>query len=97
MIAAQLRETGLVTLDGLASRQTLLAFTSRLMTIAPHPRSAPDGLALVHNTGSQAHRAGFAGLGSDDLEPHTDGRRDAARRRTRGRTRLMTPRPRPAA
>jgi len=72
VIAAQLRETGLVTLDGLTTRPSVLAFASRLMTISPHPHSAPDGLTLIHNTGSHAHRAGFAGLGSGELEPHTE-------------------------
>ncbi|MFJ3804612.1 TauD/TfdA family dioxygenase [Streptomyces sp. NPDC090088] len=72
VIAAQLRETGLVTLDGLTTRQAVLAFATRLMTITPHPHSAPDGLTLIHNTGSHAHRAGFAGLGNGGLEPHTE-------------------------
>ncbi|GGS52743.1 hypothetical protein GCM10010206_13150 [Streptomyces cinerochromogenes] len=72
VIAAQLRETGLVTLDGMATRQEVLSFASPLMAITPHPHGAPDGLTLIHNTGSHAHRAGFAGLGNGELLPHTE-------------------------
>ena len=43
-IAAQLRESGLVTVDGLTSREAVLSVASRLMAITPHPHSAPDGL-----------------------------------------------------
>ncbi|MFJ1997010.1 TauD/TfdA family dioxygenase [Streptomyces asiaticus] len=71
-IAAQLRETGLVTIDGLQTRQNVLTLASRLMAITPHPHSAPDGLTLIRDTGSHAHRAGFAGLGSGDLHAHTE-------------------------
>lgn len=72
VIAAQLRETGLVTFDGLTTRPEVLAFASRLMAITPHPHGAPDGLTLIHDTGSHAHRAGFAGLGSGELQAHTE-------------------------
>ncbi|MYZ37692.1 MULTISPECIES: TauD/TfdA family dioxygenase [unclassified Streptomyces] len=72
VIAAQLRETGLVTLNGLTTRQEALAFASRMMAITPHPHGAPDGLTLIHDTGSHAHRAGFAGLGSGELQAHTE-------------------------
>ncbi|MEU0253124.1 TauD/TfdA family dioxygenase [Streptomyces sp. NPDC006184] len=72
VIAAQLRETGLVTLDGMTTRREVLSFASRLMAITPHPHGAPDGLTLIHNTGSHAHRAGFAGLSNGELLPHTE-------------------------
>ncbi|MBI0294161.1 TauD/TfdA family dioxygenase [Streptomyces sp. PRKS01-29] len=71
-IAAQLHEIGLVTIDGLRNRQNVLALASRLMAITLHPHSAPDGLTLIRDTGSHAHRAGFAGLGSGDLQAHTE-------------------------
>ncbi|MGW0651768.1 TauD/TfdA family dioxygenase [Streptomyces umbrinus] len=71
-IATQLRESGLVTVDGLMSRETVLAFASRLMAVTPHPHSAPDGLTIIRDTGVHAHRAGFAGLGSGELEAHTE-------------------------
>ncbi|ATL82949.1 TauD/TfdA family dioxygenase [Streptomyces malaysiensis] len=71
-IAAQLRETGLVTVDGLHSRQNILALASRLMAVTPHPHGAPDGLTLIRDTGSHSRRAGFAGLGSGDLQAHTE-------------------------
>ncbi|MGW3952500.1 TauD/TfdA family dioxygenase [Streptomyces sp. NPDC004752] len=71
-IAAQLRESGLVTLDGLTTRQAVLVSASRLMAITPHPHGAPDGLTLIHDTGSHAHRAGFAGLGNGELLAHTE-------------------------
>ncbi|MDX3851124.1 TauD/TfdA family dioxygenase [Streptomyces sp. AK02-01A] len=72
VIAAQLRETGLVTLNGLTTRQEVLAFASRMMAITPHPHGAPDSLTLIHDTGNHAHRAGFAGLGSGELQAHTE-------------------------
>ncbi|MFE4830862.1 TauD/TfdA family dioxygenase [Streptomyces sp. NPDC056672] len=72
VIAAQLRETGLVTLNGLTTRQEVLAFASRMMAITPHPHGAPDGLTLIQDTGGHAHRAGFAGLGSGELRAHTE-------------------------
>ncbi|WP_411977774.1 TauD/TfdA family dioxygenase [Streptomyces phaeochromogenes] len=71
-IATQLRESGLVTVDGLTSRKAILAFASRLMAITPHPHSAPDGLTTILDTGVHAHRAGFAGLGSGELDAHTE-------------------------
>ncbi|MCA1218566.1 TauD/TfdA family dioxygenase [Streptomyces sp. 8L] len=73
VIATQLRRTGLVTLDGLVNRQHVLGVASRLMTITPHPHAAHDRLTLIHDTGSHAHRAGFAGLGSGELRAHTEG------------------------
>ncbi|WP_328869651.1 TauD/TfdA family dioxygenase [Streptomyces sp. NBC_00287] len=71
-ITTRLRESGLVTVDGLMSRREVLAFASNIMTIEPHPHSAPDGLTTIHDTGTQAHRAGFAGLGRGALEAHTE-------------------------
>ncbi|MFC5253431.1 TauD/TfdA family dioxygenase [Streptomyces nigrescens] len=72
MIAARLRETGLATVDGLHTRQEVLALASRLLAVAPHPHSAPDGLTLIRDTGSRAQRAGLAGLGSGELRAHTE-------------------------
>ncbi|WP_406401425.1 TauD/TfdA family dioxygenase [Streptomyces uncialis] len=72
VMASLLRKNGLVTLNGLAIRQEVLEFASRLMTITPHPHDAPDGLTLIHDTGSHTHRAGFAGLGSGELLAHTE-------------------------
>ncbi|MEV5873696.1 TauD/TfdA family dioxygenase [Streptomyces sp. NPDC052101] len=71
-IAAQLRETGLVTLDGLTTRRAVLASASRFMAITPHPHGAPDGLTLIHDTGRHAYRAGFAGFGNGELHAHTE-------------------------
>ncbi|OKI00915.1 hypothetical protein A6A06_18650 [Streptomyces sp. CB02923] len=72
VIAAQLRETGLVTVDGLQSRHDVLAFASQVMYIAPHPHGEPDGLTLIRDTGSHARRAGLAGLGNGELRAHTE-------------------------
>ncbi|WP_159481650.1 hypothetical protein OHT20_21010 [Streptomyces caniferus] len=47
-------------------------FATHLMAITPHPHSAPDGLTLIRDMGSHAHRAGFAGLGSGELQAHTE-------------------------
>ncbi|MFF5979338.1 TauD/TfdA family dioxygenase [Streptomyces olindensis] len=71
-VAAQLQDTGLVTVDGLTSRATVLGFATGLMRITPHPHGDPDGLTAIHDTGVHAHRAGFAGLGHGDLEAHTE-------------------------
>jgi hypothetical protein len=70
--AARLQDTGLVTVDGLLSRQAVLAFAERLMRIVPHPHSGPDGLTPIYDTGTHAHRIGFAGLGRGELEAHTE-------------------------
>lgn len=71
-IAERLRESGLVTVDGLMSRSEVRSCASQFMTITSHPHSGPDGLTPIHDTGAHAHRAGFAGLGSGELEAHTD-------------------------
>ncbi|MEU6904397.1 TauD/TfdA family dioxygenase [Streptomyces coeruleorubidus] len=70
--AARLQDTGLVTVGGLLSRRAVLAFAERLMRIAPHPHSGPDGLTAIYDTGTDAHRVGFAGLGRGELEAHTE-------------------------
>ncbi|MFD9812880.1 TauD/TfdA family dioxygenase [Streptomyces sp. NPDC059080] len=72
VIADQLRESGIVTVDGLRNRHQVLAFATRAMALTPHPHSAPDGLTLIRDTGSHARRAGFAGLGSGELQAHTE-------------------------
>ncbi|ANP48343.1 hypothetical protein J2Z21_009820 [Streptomyces griseochromogenes] len=71
-IAAQLRDTGLVTLNGLTTRQAVLVSASQPMEITPHPHGAPDGLTLIHDTGGHAHCTGFAGLGNGELLAHTE-------------------------
>ncbi|GGR34835.1 hypothetical protein GCM10010251_58820 [Streptomyces aurantiogriseus] len=71
-IAGRLRDTGLVTVDGLASRTAVLAFATRIMNLVPHRDSDPDGLTTIRDTRRDAHRAGFAGFGNGPLEPHTE-------------------------
>ncbi|MFI0218240.1 hypothetical protein [Streptomyces lydicus] len=56
VIVAQRRESGLATVDGLHTRQEVLAFASRLHAITPHPHSVPDGLTLIRDTGSHPYR-----------------------------------------
>ncbi|MGW5868357.1 TauD/TfdA family dioxygenase [Streptomyces sp. NPDC055239] len=71
-IAGQLRERGLVTVTGLASRTAVLSFASRIMEIIPHRDSESDGLTTIRNTDQLAARPGFAGFGSGELAPHTE-------------------------
>ncbi|WP_328493438.1 TauD/TfdA family dioxygenase [Streptomyces sp. NBC_00414] len=71
-IAGRLRETGLVTVDGLASRAAVLAFATRIMNVVPHRDSDPDGLTTICDTRRDAHRAGFAGFSNVSLDPHTE-------------------------
>ncbi|MEU6145070.1 TauD/TfdA family dioxygenase [Streptomyces sp. NPDC047081] len=71
-IAERLRETGLVTVDGLASRAAVIAFATRIMNVVPHRDSDPDGLTTICDTRRDAHRAGFAGFGNGALDPHTE-------------------------
>lgn len=71
-IAARLRDVGLVTLDGLTSRNAVLAFTTRMMNLVPHRDSDSDGLTTIRDTRRHAHRAGFAGFGNGGLDPHTE-------------------------
>ncbi|MEV0778601.1 TauD/TfdA family dioxygenase [Streptomyces sp. NPDC050433] len=70
--AQQLRESGLVTLDGLATRDAVWSFASRVMTISPHRDSDPDGLTTIRDSPRHAGRPGFAGLGNGQLDPHTE-------------------------
>lgn len=72
VIAAQLRDVGLVTLDGLTSRDTVLAFATRIMNLVPHRDSDSDGLTTIRDTRRHTHRAGFAGFGNGGLDPHTE-------------------------
>jgi hypothetical protein len=72
MITAQLRDVGLVTLDGLTSRSAVLAFATRIMNLVPHRDSETDGLTAIRDTHRHARRAGFAGFGSGGLDPHTE-------------------------
>ena len=71
-IAAQLRDVGLVLLDGLTSRKAVLAFAARIMNLVPHRDSDSDGLTTIRDTRRHAHRAGFAGFGNGGLDPHTE-------------------------
>ncbi|MCX5327836.1 TauD/TfdA family dioxygenase [Streptomyces sp. NBC_00140] len=71
-MATRLRNVGLVTLDGLASRNAVLAFATRIMDLVPHRDSDSDGLTTIRDTHRHVHRAGFAGLGNGGLEPHTE-------------------------
>jgi hypothetical protein len=71
-IAGRLRDTGLVTVDGLASRIAVLAFATRFMNLVPHRDSDSDGLTTIRDTRRHAHRAGFAGFGNGPLDPHTE-------------------------
>lgn len=54
----QLREVGLVTLDGLATREAVLSFASRVMTISPHRDSDPDGLTTIRDSPRHAAAPG---------------------------------------
>ncbi|MFF4806434.1 TauD/TfdA family dioxygenase [Streptomyces sp. NPDC001351] len=72
MLAAQLRDTGLVTLDGLTSRNAVIAFANRIMNLVPHRDSDSDGLTTIRDTRRHINRAGFAGFGNGDLDPHTE-------------------------
>ncbi|MFF3332639.1 TauD/TfdA family dioxygenase [Streptomyces sp. NPDC002888] len=71
-IAAQLRDVGLVTLDGLTSRNAVLALANQIMNLVPHRDSDSDGLTTIRDTRRHARRAGFAGFGNGDLDPHTE-------------------------
>jgi hypothetical protein len=73
VIAAQLRETGLVTFGGLGDRAAVLGLASRLMGLAGHRDSDPDGLTTIHDVRRQRHRPGFEGLGHGPLALHTEG------------------------
>ncbi|WP_269859576.1 TauD/TfdA family dioxygenase [Streptomyces sp. RPT161] len=70
-IEEQICEVGLVTLDGLDSRDAVLDFASRHLSLIAHRDSEPDGLTIIHDTGRHAHQAGFGGLGRGALNPHT--------------------------
>ncbi|MFD4113202.1 TauD/TfdA family dioxygenase [Streptomyces niveus] len=70
--AEQLGESGLVTLDGLANRDAVLSFASRVMAVSPHRDSDPDGLTTIRDSPRYASLPGFAGLGSGQLDPHTE-------------------------
>ncbi|MFI0354257.1 TauD/TfdA family dioxygenase [Actinomadura sp. 9N407] len=70
--ARQLRQRGLVVLDGLTSRGDVLALAERIMDITIHRDSAPDGLTTIRDTGVHAGRRGFAGFTDQELAPHTE-------------------------
>ncbi|WP_210590791.1 hypothetical protein [Streptomyces sp. GESEQ-35] len=60
-IAGRLRDTGLVTVDGLASRPAVLAFATRIMNVVSHRDSDQDGLTTIRDTRRDAHRSGLPG------------------------------------
>ncbi|MFD7501620.1 TauD/TfdA family dioxygenase [Streptomyces sp. NPDC059850] len=67
-----LHTTGLVHLDGLATRRSVLECASRIMRIALHPDSDADGLTVIRDTGHHADQAGCTGLTSAEVLPHTE-------------------------
>lgn len=71
-LVTQLREVGLVTLDGLTSRNMVLAVANRFMNLVPHRDSESDGLTTIRDTRRHTHRPGFAGFGNGGLAPHTE-------------------------
>ncbi|MFE3584110.1 TauD/TfdA family dioxygenase [Streptomyces vinaceus] len=72
LIAGHVAERGAVTVDGLTSRQSVLAFSQRIMTLTAHPDSDPDGLTTIQDIGRASRRPGLAGLGSGELRAHTE-------------------------
>ncbi|MFF3088557.1 TauD/TfdA family dioxygenase [Streptomyces nojiriensis] len=72
VIARQVAARGVVMLDGLTSRQAVLDFAQRIMTLMPHPDSDPDGLTTIQNIGLASRQPGLAGLGSGELNAHTE-------------------------
>ncbi|MGH4028785.1 TauD/TfdA family dioxygenase [Actinomycetota bacterium Odt1-20B] len=71
-IVLQLRDTGLVTVEGITSRAVMLDFVRQFMTITWHRDSDTDGLTTVCASRREALGAGFAGFSSGELAPHTD-------------------------
>ncbi|WP_369374163.1 TauD/TfdA family dioxygenase [Streptomyces sp. cg36] len=72
VLADHLREAGLVTVEGLATRAAVLRFTERIMEITPHRDSDPDGLTTIYDTRRHAHQTAYAGLTSSELAAHTE-------------------------
>ncbi|MEU9763486.1 TauD/TfdA family dioxygenase [Streptomyces sp. NPDC047987] len=72
-IAERVREHGLVMVDGLGSRASVLAFARRVMTLVPHRHSDPDALTTIRDIGRESRRPGLAGLGTGELHAHTEG------------------------
>ncbi len=72
-LTERLEEDGLVTLEGLERRDQVLDLARVTMRVAKHRDSDPDGLTTIRDTGRHHGRPGFAGLGSGELLPHTEG------------------------
>ncbi|MER0476926.1 TauD/TfdA family dioxygenase [Streptomyces sp. Edi2] len=72
LIFERLHANGLVLIDFLTSRQAVLDFARRVMEIAAHRDSDPDGLTTIHDTRRHAQQAGFAGFGNGALLAHTE-------------------------
>ncbi|TDC81855.1 TauD/TfdA family dioxygenase [Actinomadura sp. 7K507] len=72
VIAQRLRDVGLVVLDGMASRDAVLALAFRVMDITAHRDSDPDGLTTIRDSGRHQDRPGFGGFTDKELAPHTE-------------------------
>ncbi|MFF8917817.1 TauD/TfdA family dioxygenase [Streptomyces sp. NPDC015032] len=72
-VAEQLREHGLVLVNGLHSREAVLDYARQFMTLVPHRDSGPDSLTTIRDIGQKAQRPGLAGLGAGELAAHTEG------------------------
>lgn len=72
VLADRLRESGLVTLEGLATRAAVLRFAERIMEITAHRDSGPDKLTTIYDTRRHANEDGYAGLTASELAAHTE-------------------------
>ncbi|MCN9240724.1 TauD/TfdA family dioxygenase [Streptomyces sp. RY43-2] len=71
-IGALLRETGLVTVEGLRSRTEVLSFAKRVMDLVEHRDSDSDRLTTIRHVEGRGHRDGYAGFGTRELALHTE-------------------------
>ncbi|MCC3771717.1 TauD/TfdA family dioxygenase, partial [Streptomyces sp. UNOC14_S4] len=71
-VRERLRDSGMITLGGFSSRTAVRDFASRIMDIAPHRDSDPDGLTTIRDTRRHTHLAGYGGFGNGELAPHTE-------------------------
>ncbi|MDT0307303.1 TauD/TfdA family dioxygenase [Streptomyces sp. DSM 44917] len=71
-IAARMRETGLVTVDGLTSRRAVLDLAAKCMQLIPHRDSEPHGLTVIQDSGHPSQPSGFAGFSNQALPVHTE-------------------------
>lgn len=68
-----LSSAGLVTFEGLAGRNEIIAFASSIMAMTAHRDSDPDGLTTIRDIPQLRDITGYSGLGRGELLPHTDG------------------------